>query len=702
MQSLRAAGQVTYGIPESFLKLEAEFKAERQKKQKRGGKRAGKNRTAARPVPDEHGNSQDEDVDQLESDLEDAARMDEPARKKAKKSAGKGRRGQTKKRNDGLSSLPVEVLSKIAEHLTPGDLLALANTTRILRSFFLSSSATTVWQLSRARARLPEFAVSKMGEQSYAELVYGKRCQGCGKHSSRMPDCFLKIRLCKPCKSSRLVKLDNISKTHPELHHAVASCVLRTPQLPTQPSQLATTARWALLSDLEREDEALWKRQERDDADEEARLAAAFSAKKGACGGSRSRTGEPDVSDGGQAASVYSYEIGRKKGEMGKRVTRYVEKRKEKLLPLEEEGKLLFSAVSKLAKTEAPMALKTKNGEPSARRTELEQRVRALEEGWEASDFKSSSWLSGKLTTKGPDVVSEEEWKNLRPDLLKLLKSIQQQRSEATLSTAREERQIALRPFYQQHRRDATFFPLFPDYLLLPSVIKLWQPKDAIVNATSWKSALIDIDGDLEDWQVSVHLHTVQLILAVTADIEEDETLDSDADACAAYEDDFFEEISSSLVCWITGCYRSGKNGSPSRSTFIGSLFDLFAHQHAEHSDLPLPVSSSSSSPNHKKLSVPLEPSFRFTLPLEVATAMDALCEIFGLTAEEETLEELDAAFDKENKAKVAWYIGNQLKGKFEKEWRKVMCHVNREAEKARKAKPPRVFIPTISVKGLK
>ncbi|BGP19149.1 hypothetical protein JCM10213_006505 [Rhodosporidiobolus nylandii] len=702
MDSLRASSGVSYTIPQVFLQLEGEFKAEarqkRRSKVERGG-RGKKRSNGARPSASEESSdasAADEDVDELASDLEDAAQSDEPEAKKLRKAgaSGPGR----KKHKDRVSSLPAEVLSQIAAHLTPGGLLALSRTNKALRAFLTSPTAAKLWVAARAVVRLPTLEDGQISEMQYAELAYGTKCTLCGKTGSRLPDCFLRMRLCKPCRTSKLVKLENLSKTH-DLHFASAFCVLRTQQTPTQHKKLASTAHWGLLADLERESKSLWKRQERDDNDEEARFAKLFNAKQHNAGGSRSRPHGQSGSEDEDIGDLYSYAVGRQDGAMGKRVEAYVQKRRDVLDALEKDGKTLFDAISKLVANEPHKPVGQEPLPPSQRRLELERRVLALEGGYTEDDFVSPSWLTSKTVNEGADEIDDQAWQDLEPKLLRLLDRSRERASAKTTALAQKERQAALLPFYQQQRNGATFHPLFVDFLPLPSVKALWEPNDAVVDENAWSAALEGIEADVSEWRVSVHLQAVQLILNATADLPEDEQLDPDADAYAAYGDEFLNELGSAVVCSIKGCYRRGKKDELARPTFFGSLFDVFEHQHAEHADLELTAPKKGEKPAEEAV-------LRVALPLEVANAVDALCDVLDLDAAAtedgaaDTAKDVDEVFEAEPNLKVGWYHGKQAKGKAQREWRKVLCHIYREAEKAHKANPPRVFIPALEVKG--
>ncbi|GAA5864335.1 hypothetical protein JCM8547_005789 [Rhodosporidiobolus lusitaniae] len=709
MPGLRSVDhQVSYTPPAVFYELEEVYKAERHKSSK-----SKKRKHSQREVGDET-TDLDEEIDQLASDLEDDASKPSPGKKRKSKSHGGSGEPQKQKGRDRLSTLPSEVLQSIASYLSPGGLLALSHAKKSLRRFFASSSRSKIWVEARRRLALPNLEdYGEMTEEGYAELVYGKRCQSCSKAAHRMPNCTLRCRLCKTCKTEKLVKLDTLSKTHPALHPSSPVCVLRSSQTPTLPMHLAASSHWGFLSDLERESKKLWARQEKDDQDEEARLAAAFEAKRrGANGGRRSRDGSGEEQE--RATGVgYSYDLARK-GEKGERVAKYVDGRREVMAMLEAEGKKLFDAVVNIVNNETNEAAskKDKPFPSSKRRAELECRMLSLGDDFKEEDFSSTDWTTSLLVNQGAQDVDDETWDALKPKLLKLLQSAQQKRLSTSLKEAQAARRAALRPFYGEHRASRTFHPLFGDFLLFPAVRTLWSHQDAVASSDAWAAALPAIEEDLNEWIVSTRLTAVQLVLYRTFDCPDDEEFSTDGDDWGPdfFTDDFLEALSSSLCCNIKGCYNPNKK----RPTFYGSLFALLEHQHAEHAAFELAASVYS---NSKSV-----PQTRFDLPLEVATAVDDLEELMlGYRAklkeaeeeagededsdeEEEdlTADDIDELFRGNPDLKVGWWtVGTrekEKKGKYERDWRAVLCHVRREAEKAHKAN--KVIVPRLGLKG--
>lgn len=270
-------------------------------------------------------------------------------------------------------------------------------------------------------------------------------------------------------------------------------------------------------------------------------------------------------------------------------------------------------------------------------------------------------WLTNKVVNHGSDVISDSDWADLKPQVLKIFASSRKKRKAAEATKAQHERREALLPAYQAFRlkqSSATgviWTPLFADWLLWPSVRALWQPHDAVVDEAAIAAAQEGMDEDLNDWRVGLRLHVIKLVLSNTLDIADNEELDTDADAYDAdeYDDDFLALLSSHVLCSIEGCYRTAKGhkGSPdyepAQHTYLGSLVDVLCHQHEAHDSLE---------PSAKDLARPVdrEPRYRVALPLEVSCTVVAMCELAGLDDEKATAEDLDDVLAAEG-AFVQW-----------------------------------------------
>lgn len=212
-------------------------------------------------------------------------------------------------------------------------------------------------------------------------------------------------------------------------------------------------------------------------------------------------------------------------------------------------------------------------------------------------------------------------------------------------------------------------------------------------------------------------------------DIPENEELAVDADEYAPWDDDFFETAQAAFMCDSQGCYRAKHGQEEARPTFFGSLPDLLQHQHELHGDLKLPAAVYEDPQSAS--------GFRFSLPLEIANSVVAICQEVGLDETTATPADIDRKLDEDPDAIWQWYnvpvsaevamrmrtkAGGKRKvrkekngwwtkeGPKERDWRKVvrlvdslagltsltvlttclrqLCHVYRETVKTRRANP--------------
>ncbi|BGP72906.1 F-box domain, cyclin-like domain containing protein [Rhodotorula toruloides] len=709
MPSLREAKAVSYGVPDQFLELERDFKrqAKAAKTKEKSGASGGqsgaqKANGSSSPAERDEGSAIDEDeVDQLASDCdldEELLKLAEDgARKKRRTGRGSGngktgdRARKREARKDRLSALPDEILLQIVGHASsPASLLSLSFVSCRFHKMLTSTERDDVWEEARARAGLPGMSEGGFTESQLAELVYGMTCFTCGKNASRIPDVFLRKRLCKSCRDTQIVRLDALDDSFgpKRLRRALRDCTLRSRQSPSQPKKLSKT-HYGFLPHVQQELGRLLVLDQKDVNDQEAEYAAAFAKQHQLALQGRGIALARNPTD--SSRSAYVFDFGRREDEFGPRVKAYVAKRREKLAPLEKESEALFEAIIRLEKEKEQHRNDPENGQPSARRQDLERRVLAdPETDFQKSDFVES-WLTEKLVNVG-SVVTDEEWSELKPRILKVLYSARKKLQALELKSQQAARRDALKPYYEQLRQDQlspaarTFFPLFADFLLFDSTRSLWEPTDALVNDESYNAARDAMEDEINEWRVDVRFYALQQILGCTLDIPQDEELSSDQDAYDAYDDGFFDLLTSALVCSIKPCVCSAEN----RATFFGSLPDLLDHQHEVHHDL-----KSSMTELYSKKASSSHAEFRFSLPLEVANAVVALCELCELDEETATPGDVDEFFEDDETARLQWHNApRETHKKKERDWRVIMCRIKRDVDEAASAKSPHLIPP--------
>ncbi|BGP34490.1 hypothetical protein JCM10296v2_006311 [Rhodotorula toruloides] len=703
MPSLREAKTVSYGVPDQFLELERDLKRQAKAAKTKGkigaGGQSGRVQKAkgssSPPSETRRGPlSTNDEVDQLASDydLDDELLKlaENGARKKrrAARGSGKGKKGE-RARKDRLSALPDEILLQIISCASsPASLLSLSFVSRRFHKLLTSPERDDVWEEARARAGLPGMTG---GESQLAELVYGTICFTCGKTALRMPDVFLRKRLCKLCRETQTVRLDTLDDSFgpKRLRQALRDCILQSRQSPSQPKKLSKT-HYGFLPHVQEELVRLLVLDQKDINDQEAEYAAAFAEQHQLALQGRGIASAKNPTNSSRRA--YVFDFGRKEDEFGPRVKAYVAKRREKLAPLEKESEALFEAIIRLDKEKEQHRDGSETGQPSARRQDLERRMLAdAQADFQKSDFVES-WLTDKLVNVGT-VVTDEEWPELKPRVVKVLDSVRKKRQSLELKSQQAARRDALKPYYEQLRQDElspaarTFFPLFADFLLFDSTRSLWEPKDAVVNESVYNAARDAMEDEINEWRVDVRFYALQQILVCTLDIPQDEELSSDQDAYDAYDDGFFDLLTSALVCSIKPCVCSAEN----RPTFFGSLPDLLNHQHEVHGDL-----KPSMTQLYTKKALTKQPKFRFSLPLEVANAVVALCELCELDEETATPGDVDEFFEDDETARLQWYNApRETHKKKERDWRVIMCRIKRDVDEAASARTPHLIAPS-------
>ncbi|KAG8735904.1 hypothetical protein FRC12_017851 [Ceratobasidium sp. 428] len=139
----------------------------------------------------------------------------------------------------GMLSLPVEIITEIATHLTPPDLIILSRLTKNFRALLMRRSAAPIWVSAiRNVPGLPD-CPDDLCEAQYAALVYSKHCSTCGANVTKPMDPYLNVRLCNPCRVEQVVSIKEAS------NRLVKVLVPQTPKSDDDPSPVC------LRSDLE-------------------------------------------------------------------------------------------------------------------------------------------------------------------------------------------------------------------------------------------------------------------------------------------------------------------------------------------------------------------------------------------------------------------------------------------------------------------
>ncbi|GAA5988906.1 hypothetical protein JCM10908_006222 [Rhodotorula pacifica] len=181
-----------------------------------------------------------------EDDADARDEFDSAPKKQRKKRAKKGRSSsKTKEKStaqrkgkkksgklEAIQRLPLELLGEIASHVGPNTLLSLRLVNKHFHDFLSTKSSESIWKAARLHAKLPD--IEGLTEMQYAELIFGKTCQGCyGNKVGRIyHDFFFRKNLCKRCRHFKIIDVSKLAQEDPELHAslhpAAAQCVMRT------------------------------------------------------------------------------------------------------------------------------------------------------------------------------------------------------------------------------------------------------------------------------------------------------------------------------------------------------------------------------------------------------------------------------------------------------------------------------------------
>ncbi|GAA5820558.1 hypothetical protein JCM11491_001623, partial [Sporobolomyces phaffii] len=609
-----------YTAPPVFLELEEDYK--RQKQQAKKAKAKGKR------IDD------DDELDELASDLDDSGYLSTGVNNRhAKKNKSKKQKVAVKRKEGKKSvaikgpspfdNLSIEFLLHIFSFVPHEQLFYLTNLSRrfhnALKSKHLRKTINEMWRAARERVKPELPRLSDMREREFAHLLYAKQCFFCEKDEGE-GDPFVRIVMCKPCRKQNLVNVEKVSAEFPEVMHGAAECCI-------------STCHRVFKTDLEDESEELYKRERRD--------LDAFEA---------DQWNAIDAGKGSNAKSLYVPEFETKvpKEGTGKRVIKYVEKRKK-------EGRALWNWMED-RKDESK---KKQEEAVDQRRKAIEVRVLALD-GYTEEDF-DDHWKKSALITNGPSEIDDAAWNKLEPKVVKVIESGRKLRDKA-LGQARFAGRLAhLRgSIYDrllESHGDASTFPLFADFCLLPSVVALFDPDDTTsgrISKRKWAELRAAVVEETNAWFDSTRLAVIKLVLTRTLTLEPDEELSDDPRAFDPFVDDatWLDELVQSCVCCDVRACRPGS---------FGSLSDVLAHQHAAHSDL---------APDFRESR---QPPIRFALPVAVASAVSDLVGLAGLEADSARVRDVDAQLDG---LAVQWENAPRAgygKSKRESDWRKIV-----------------------------
>ncbi|GAA5864374.1 hypothetical protein JCM3774_002768 [Rhodotorula dairenensis] len=662
---------------------------------------------------------------------------DKPRKKSAKKKSTKKKKtkasGKGKKlgKLESINVLPLELLGEIFSHVGPNTLLALRLVNKEFHAFLTAKSSEHLWKAARHRADLPD--IEGLSEMQYAELMFGKTCQGCyGEKVGKIyHDLCLRKNLCKRCRRSKIVSVKRLAETAPEvaarLHPLATQCVLRThnPGTKTRTSYLGDEKRqgdyanlddlWyydSVLRDLDAQDEDsdIEAQREPDEADTPHSIdypARRSSRPRRYGAASWQSYKEESESEDENAREVFSSRRGKE----------YAAARVEKIEsvcqmnPRLEEAHFTASTYHKMETRECARRGSGLNRSHWKRSDEIVRRLIQEDPSLDRAIFRSPHWYrASKRFLPGP-VLTDEEWDRINKQVHAACARALSKIAADKLAAKQDVSAWDLRPRYEQLLEDLDegarpLAPLFTDFLLLSSVKEFWVSGTEVDDA-KWANQLPLIQEELDDYRLELVLHARREILAATTTSAPGTCEDDDVESVDA---NFFELATSFVCCSFKDCPKKrtsawGRWWWPKRAAkeedrqdgWIGPLVDVLKHQHDAHnkpSSLPA-----------KATKTPYPP-FRVCLPLEVACGIESLLELHDLDGAKAKKRHLDLASKKI--LAYEWVnsgVHRRYYGGGKSAWATLLGWIKREGEAAAKTglflDPPEIRFKRISDKKL-
>ncbi|BGP13389.1 hypothetical protein JCM10213_008548 [Rhodosporidiobolus nylandii] len=669
---------------------------------RRGGQRKGKGKAARE-----------------DDEVELSSEEDEKPKKRRRKGKGKargGKRSEDEGKLEVLTTMPVELLVEVFSHLNPSDLLNLSRVNKAYHALLASPGSISLWKKARERFKLPDAtAGGGLTEMQYAQLMFGTECQHCGAAKVKYADFFIRQRMCKGCRRDRIVRIDSLKRTHPDLHPLAGECVIPSYHSPSEP-KWTTYMPYADLDSLKTISQRLWDLQfavgedSADDSDEDPSTPLPSPSPSPQPSPARPRRRDSDGRI--DYAELDSEDEDEADVKMSKRVEQFFAKRQKLREAFRKEGDKLHQlerSVHEKLEDEKRQAKAIPWSERKAmldRADELERRVLNLNLGYKSRDFGSKWYKSPLVMAKEP--VTNTVWTQIKPKIIALLNRIRAAEAKEELLAGYQTRQKSLRARYDK-LKDALppnarpFLPLFVDWLVLPSIKPLWQKDNKITDAM-WLDSLDAVIEECEEYRLDLVLHAREVIVAATTDPDEEKEGDAaDEDDEPDVSDRFFRRATSIVACAFRNCNKSHvsyDSGSYWRRTWtsdsntVGALVTILEHQHKLHNfDEYL-----SSRATKKAISGDLSPQFRIHLPLEIACAVSAMLDL--ARAEDPSTASLEELKRADREGQWEWENSTTKKrfARATEGFMGLLRVIKRETDKANKRKPPHALDPPVIV----
>ncbi|CUA77990.1 hypothetical protein RSOLAG22IIIB_06913 [Rhizoctonia solani] len=110
-----------------------------------------------------------------------------------------------------IMNMPIDVLTEIASHLWPVDIINLARLNKSFRNILMTRPSIHIWHNAMKNVPILPDCPPDMSEPRYLALVFLKTCTSCGEAVNAEVDTVLRVRLCGPIISLSAVPPDIVS-----------------------------------------------------------------------------------------------------------------------------------------------------------------------------------------------------------------------------------------------------------------------------------------------------------------------------------------------------------------------------------------------------------------------------------------------------------------------------------------------------------
>ncbi|CAE6509728.1 unnamed protein product [Rhizoctonia solani] len=142
-------------------------------------------------------------------------------RRTATKPTKRPRRKNSVKSLSRFVDIPMDLFTEIASYLFPSDILSLSRSSKLFRNLIMRRSSRHIWTNAMRNVELLPPCPPDMSEPVYLALLFSKYCTGCGRSIACHIYGELRMRLCTPCRETRLIALGTLPSELDSLVHKI-------------------------------------------------------------------------------------------------------------------------------------------------------------------------------------------------------------------------------------------------------------------------------------------------------------------------------------------------------------------------------------------------------------------------------------------------------------------------------------------------